>query len=366
MRIGFDAKRAFNNKTGLGNYSRFILNGLLNKLSKDDIYAFTPKVNAECYSEFPESQIVLPCKKNILWRSFGIVKELKNKNIDIYHGLSNEIPFGLKKNGIKSVITIHDLIFINFPQFYSIFDRTIYKFKLKYALNNADKIVAISKKTKDDILLFKPKIDPSKIQIVYQDCDQRFKKKYSFDEIENVKIKFGLNIPYIVSVGTIEERKNQMLLVKAFEALNNKNVQLILVGRGKKYKIKILDYLKNNHLENVKILSEVDNFDLPKLYAGSMFSAYISQVEGFGIPSIEALSCGVAVLTSKGTCLEEAAGEGGLFVDTSSLSAIKNGLETLINDQNLRQSLVEKGQKHIQQFHQELIAQQLIELYKSI
>ncbi len=366
MNIGFDSKRAFNNKTGLGNYSRFILNGMLLHFAENGIFAYTPSFKKELIGEFPKNRVFLPLKKSIFWRSFGILNDLKKNKIHIFHGLSNEIPFGLNKAGIKSVITIHDLIFINYPQFYSFFDRIIYRLKLIYALNNADKIIAISQKTKEDILLFKPDLDVSKIEVIYQDCHERFKFEHQDFEIEAVKNKFDLQKPYVISVGTIEERKNQLLLVKAFEALNNIEVDLLLVGRGKKYRQEIETYIKTQNLKNVIILDNVDNIDLPKMYAGALFSAYISRVEGFGIPSIEALSCGISVLTSAGTCLEEAAGGGGLFVDTTSLIAIRNGLDELITNESLRNKLALKGKLHIEQFNQKAIIEQLKAVYNNL
>ena len=108
------------------------------------------------------------------WRQRGIVTDLKKDKIDIYHGLTGEIPQGLKNKGIKTVVTVHDLIFMRFPQFYSFFDRNIHKIKARYAVKNADVVVAVSQQTKEDIIEFFG-IEREKIQVVYQGCQEIFK-----------------------------------------------------------------------------------------------------------------------------------------------------------------------------------------------
>ena len=118
MRIGFDAKRAFHNNTGLGNYSRFIIKALLKYAPQNEYLAYSPKL-----SKIDLGIKTITPKKKILWRSWLIKSDLERDNIRIYHGLSNELPFGLKKSGIKSVVTIHDLIFERYPRLYPFLDR---------------------------------------------------------------------------------------------------------------------------------------------------------------------------------------------------------------------------------------------------
>ncbi|MBP6387304.1 MAG: glycosyltransferase family 4 protein, partial [Pseudarcicella sp.] len=215
-KIGFDAKRAFNNGTGLGNYSRFIIKALLEMAGSFDYFAFTPKVNPKFNFFLSEKnlQTRLPqiSEFKFLWRSYFIVKELKKEGIDLFHGLSNELPYGLKKNNIKSVVTIHDLIFLHFPNHYPFIDRIIYRFKFKYAAQQADKVIAVSEQTKKDLVRFYD-IAPSKIAVIYQDCDEAFKKIIPAQSILKTKEKYGIRQEYILCVGSIIERKNQLTLV---------------------------------------------------------------------------------------------------------------------------------------------------------
>jgi glycosyltransferase involved in cell wall biosynthesis len=147
------------------------------------------------------------------------------------------------KTGIKTVVTIHDLIFIRYPELYPTIDRWIYKQKFKSACEKADCVVAISEQTKNDIVDMLH-INPSKIEVVYQDCDVAFKNQLSTAQLSAVSQKYHLDKPYILCVATIADRKNQLTLVKAFEELQNKDVDLVLVGGKSAYQNQIEDYIQ--------------------------------------------------------------------------------------------------------------------------
>jgi glycosyltransferase involved in cell wall biosynthesis len=135
--------------------------------------------------------------------------------------LSNELPWQIQNTGIKTVVTIHDLIFIRYPELYPTIDRWIYKQKFKSACEKADCVVAISQQTKNDIVDMLH-INPSKIEVVYQDCDIAFRNQLSTEQLSAVSQKYHLDKPYILCVATIADRKNQLTLVKAFEELQNR------------------------------------------------------------------------------------------------------------------------------------------------
>ncbi|RZJ64730.1 MAG: glycosyltransferase family 1 protein, partial [Flavobacterium sp.] len=190
MRLGFDGKRAANNLTGLGNYSRSLIEHLAKGFPQNQYFIYTPKAKEPIlkFSLFNLQNIFLklPKKSKFLWRSFGVKYQLLKDKIDLFHGLSYEIPFGLKKTGIKSVVTIHDLIFLRKPEYYQPIDRLIYNYKSKYACKNADQIIAISEKTKQDIIeLYN--ISPAKIEVIYQSCDDSFKVAATAAQKEEVK-----------------------------------------------------------------------------------------------------------------------------------------------------------------------------------
>lgn len=378
MRIGFDAKRAFNNRTGLGNYSRFVLNALRNYAPEHTCLAYTPKIKMGLFDEFPADAIRLPSSKNKLygawWRSYGITDSLSKDEIQLFHGLSNELPTGLQKAGIKSVVTIHDLIFLRYPELYPAIDRFFYRQKFRNACEQADVIVAVSEQTKRDIMAFYGTAS-EKIQVVYQDCHEAFQQPQTSQvsnegtqpwEVSPVSQKYGIAKPYVLCVGTIEARKNQLRLVQAFQAAQLADAQLVLVGGKTKFQQQIASFIAKNRLETkVRILNNVPFADLPALYQSARVFAYPSFFEGFGIPIVEALHSGVPVVAATGSCLEEAGGEGGLYVNPNDMDKLAQKLQLLWQDEGLRQQLSVNGLMHVKQFAAENIAKKLVTIYES-
>jgi glycosyltransferase involved in cell wall biosynthesis len=362
MKIGFDAKRAFHNNTGLGNYSRFIIEALLKYIPQHQYIAYTPKLGIRDWGL--GIKVVSPKSKK-MWRSFFIKNDLQRNAIQIYHGLSNEIPFGKMPDGIKTVATIHDLIFERYPRLYPFFDTLIYKIKFRYACRNSDVIIAVSEQTKRDIIEFYG-TNPDKIKVVYQDCDEVFQKKLGSENIAEVTAKYALKKKYILCVGSIIERKNQANLVAAFHQLNLSNYQLVLVGSSSKYQKEIEKYIQKDNIQNVKILNKVPFQDLPALYQGASLFVYPSFFEGFGIPIVEALHSGVPVVAASGSCLEEAGGAGALYANPSDINDLADKMMRVLVDKNLQNQLIEEGQKHVQKFGAKRIAGQLNEIYQEL
>ncbi|WP_221390457.1 glycosyltransferase family 1 protein [Dyadobacter sp. NIV53] len=371
MRIGFDAKRAFANKTGLGNYSRFVLDSLYNHEKGHEFIAYTPKNNKNLFPDFPQKSVIFPKtffdrKLSAYWRYSSITTQLQKDRVSIFHGLSNEIPRGLAKANIASVVTIHDLIFEKLPSHYKAIDRAIYRHKFKSACERADAVIAISEQTKGDLIDIY-RVDQNKIHVIYQDCNPVFKKTVDLQKRLEINKEYGINAPYVLCVGTIEERKNQLRLVQAFTRIKNKEFKLVLVGKQTLYTQKIHDFIaENNLIDQILILENVPTDHLPALYQEAELFAYISIYEGFGIPILEALNSGTPVLAAKGSCLEEAGGPGGLYADPYDLDDITNQLQKLLDNPGLRKSLAELGKQHMEKFTGKQIAHQLLELYTKI
>ncbi|ACT94168.1 glycosyltransferase family 4 protein [Dyadobacter fermentans] len=371
MRIGFDAKRAFANKTGLGNYSRFILNALMVHEPGHEYLAYTPKNSRHLFDEYPAGSIRYPegfidQKLSAYWRYARITRQLTADKTDVYHGLSNEIPQGLQQAGIRSVVTIHDLIFERLPHLFKPIDRAIYRHKFQSACRRADAVVAVSDQTRRDLIELYG-VDDSKIEVIYQDCNPVFQTQLASAERDRICAEYGISGPFILCVGTLEERKNQHRLVEAFAQLKNHDFKLVLVGKSTGYVQKIKETIQRLKLEGrVMLLHDVSTPHLPALYQAAEVFAYISVYEGFGIPIVEALHSGTAVLAAKGSCLEEAGGPGGLYADPYQTENISEQLQKLVTDVHLRNSLSAAGRAHVQQFSGKHIAGQLVQLYKSI
>ena len=312
LKIGIDAKRAFTNYSGLGNYSRDVINSLC-KFKSLDVHLFTTKKNISYYKKPENSKIHIP--KNYLlksyWRLFGLNKIIQKENLQIFHGLSNEIPLGLNEK-IKSVVTIHDVIFKKYPQFYNSFDRFIYSLKTYYSCKKSDKIITVSKQTKEDLIKHF-KINPEKIEVIYQSCHIAFKTP-----LKNINIskKYKLPKDYILFVGTIEKRKNLKFLLNAIK--DNPSINLVCVGEKKSYYRHILNFLHNEKINNKIFFLEVKSVnDLSDIYKKAKFLVYPSFYEGFGIPIIESLFSEIPVITLDKPIFRETGGDYCTYVKNS-------------------------------------------------
>ena len=374
MKIGFDAKRFFNNFTGLGNYSRFIIRALSEHAPENDYMLFTPKVKAHAELNSILSshniRVVTPpygyslLGAGSLWRTWGISRSADAKELDLYHGLSQELPVKLPDN-LKKIVTVHDLIFIRYPHLYKAIDAAIYKAKVQAACRQADRIMAISQQTKEDIVHFL-NVDAEKIDVVYQGCHPSFKKVFQADQIAAIRTKYDLPRHYILNVGTIEERKNVLLLIKAIALLPvDLRIHVVVVGRSTDYKRKIIEHAARLRVSQwILFLHDVPFVDLPAIYQGAEVFVYPSVFEGFGIPIVEALESSVPVIATKGSSLQEAGGPGTIYLDPENEEEMCDTLKMVLSDHDLRKTMIEEGRIHIKQFEPDLITDQVMKVYK--
>jgi len=368
MNIGFDGKRAANNLTGLGNYSRSLIEHLAIQFPENQYYVYTPKkkdaiVNLPLFAK-PNVYLELPQegKSKLFWRSIDIKKQLLIDKIELFHGLSHEIPLGIPHTGIKSIVTMHDLIFLRKPQYYKFLDRLIYKFKSKYACDHADRIIAISQKTKEDIVELYH-INPSKIDVIYQSCDDSFKTLASIAEKEKLKEKYKLPDKFILNVGTIEARKNLLLIIKALPKIDNE-FRLVVVGKETSYTALVKKEIEHLGLQHrVIFLKNVPFSDLPLIYQLASIFVLPSYYEGFGIPIIEALYSNVPVIAATGSCLEEAGGPNSIYVSPDSEVDLANAINKVLTDKNLQEIMKQQGLEYVQKFNNEMVNQQLMDCY---
>ena len=363
MKIVYDAKRFFNNSSGLGNYSRDLLR-ILATFFPENQYFLLHKNRSEKGKEileFPNVSFVETSKAKFA-RQFSIGKEAQNLNANIFHGLSGELPLKWNDKPIKKIVTIHDLIFERFPQYYSWFDRKIHFWKFKKAAENADLVIAISEQTKRDIIDFL-KIPEEKIRVVYQGCHHSFKEILPLEFLESTKEKFHLPERFILNVGTIEERKNLLNILKS---LKDTKIPLVVVGKKqKKYFKKIEKEIRENGVE-VHFLEGVSMRELAAIYRLADIFVYPSFFEGFGIPVIEALFSETVVVTSNLSCLPEAGGPNSVYVDPKNPEDLKAKILFLWNNESERKRRAEKGLEYAQNFTDEKIAHQMMSVYEKV
>lgn len=383
MIIGYDAKRAFQNRTGLGNYSRTLLDSLHEYFPQHRYVLFAPKQTA-MYNAARNHPVEVITPENWLakqlpsiWRSKWITHDLKKAGIGLYHGLSNEMPAGIEKTGIRSVVTIHDLIFEHYPMHYDKTEVWIYRKKSKHACDMADAIIATGEHTKKDIVELYD-IHPDKVHIGYQSCDPIYSQQLGPDELLAVKRKYNLPEKYLLYVGSIVERKNLLIICKALYAMKGKlDIPLVVMGEGKAYKKQVQQWLARHGLtDRVIFLSDTDTAKNSALYrTGSHFPAiyqnatafiYPSMYEGFGIPVLEALHSKVPVITTYASSLPEVGGDAALYFESGNLDALCQLLWTVVHDETVRKECLRKAEQHILQFTPQKCAASVMEVYRQL
>ena len=380
MKIGFDAKRAFQNFTGLGNYSRTLIETLAHYHPDNEYHLFAPrdtdnprlhtlKRTPSVFSHFPSRVFK---KIAPVWRSYFIKNDIGKVGLDIYHGLSHELPLSMPE-GVKTVVTIHDLIHERYPEFYPFFDRKMYSFKFKRACAQADLVVAISEQTKRDIIDFY-KIPAEKIKVIYQSCDRQFylnKPHYTPHDIAEKRKTYFRNPKakhYILYVGSIIPRKNLLNLVKSVALLAEMDILLIVVGYGSgQYFNDILKLIGEKEMTDwVSFFFNMPFSDLPFLYQNVDTLVYPSLFEGFGIPIIEAMWSGCPVVTSVGSCFQEAGGDAAFYIDPKSHYDMAHVLHNVLSNKFLRDKATADGYAHVARFHEEKIGKEWMDTYRSL
>lgn len=375
MKIGFDGKRAVQNFTGLGNYSRYVVEALCKYAGNNKYMLYAPKERKnerlellqqefkECLSlHYPKKSIWK--KLNSLWRIWGVPANLRNDGVTLFHGLSNELPLNIKKAGIPSIVTVHDLIFLRLPYCYRLIDRLIYNYKFRKACQNADHIIAVSECTKRDIIEFY-NIPAEKISVIYQGCSTIFAQTADDAQKQEVCKRHNLPQEFILSVGSIEKRKNTMLAVKALAQLPT-NLHLVLIGKWTPYVEELKAVAKQSGVENrLHIIHKASSADLPAIYQSATVFAYPSVYEGFGIPILEALYSRVPVVAAKGSCLEEAGGKYSLYVDKDDEKGMAEAIKQAMMPER-RAKMINEGYKWAQKFTMQQMAQETIECYKKV
>lgn len=373
MRLAFDAKRALNNSTGLGNHARILLNALMRDFPGNAYLLFTPKLQAQYLDALQgDFSLVMPETKfhqsfRSWWRSVACVQQLKQHRVDIYHGLSNEIPFGIHSSCIATVVTIHDLIFLKHKEQYPYIDRKIYEGKTRYAAKHADKIIAVSQQTRQELIeLYQTPV--SKIEVINPSVEPVFYNECSTAEKEAALTKYHLPKDYLLCVGSFFPRKNHKIIIEAFAQIAKQcEHHLVLAGGSGNLKQEIEQQIHCLNLSNrVHIRTGITNADLPAVYQQSSALITASFFEGFGAPVLEGLFSRVPVLASDIPSHREAGNNGALYFNPSNAEELAHQLTQVLNNTTLRTQLERDGYTHALQHTDTTWAQQTMQVYNQL
>ena len=371
MLVGMDGKRAVENNTGLGNYSRYALNMMSMAFpgTRFRLYAPREKSNDRLDPLLARENVDISYARTsfgaagrALWRTVDMPVTLGNDGVSVYHGLSNELPLTIGRV-CPSVVTIHDIIYRRCPEDYSAIDRRLYDFKYGRSARIATRVIAISECTRRD-LISDYQIDPSKIDVIYQGIDPVFTLEIPTVKRQEIRAKYSLPETYIACVGTVQPRKNQLLAVRALAKLPA-CVKLVIVGRmsgdyGTKVKAEIA---RLGLADRVMHLEGIPFADIPAIYADAVLSVYPSRYEGFGLPVVESITVGTPVIAATGSCLEEAGGEGAVYINPDDADALALEALHMIDDRIFRAKLVRHGQRPVKKFSADNFAKATMAAY---
>jgi len=375
MRIGIDCRRILdpkhNESAGIGYYTYYLIKNLLmiDKENQYFLFLYDSRIKLEEFKQDNVQIVYFPGLENIgkipfFYRHIFVPHILKLYHLDIYHNPAYIIPFFYFG---KSVITVHDLAFYKNPAWFPEGQFFNTRILTPFSLYKAKKIIAVSESTKNDLIKYF-KVKKEKIKVVLEGVDD-----YCTLVVDESKIdeKFKIIDPYFLALGTLEPRKNITRLIEAFNKflLENpeSNFKLLLAGKkGWKYEL-IFETIKNLKLEDKVIW--VGYVHLPEkifLLRNSYSLVFPSLYEGFGLPILEAMNMGVAVVTSNVASIPEIVIDNAVLIDPEDVESIKEGLNKIYRDHNLRQKLIERGKGIARHFTWGKSAQKTLELYKSL
>lgn len=361
MKIGIYARHLSGISGGVKEYAQSMISNLIHCLRDEDmLYIIHNSDEKHFTSKENKVEEIIIYSKNRLVCDFILAPSIINKlKLDVVWFIHNTIPFFIKS---KKIVTIHDLAYY-LPQHnaYKLPDSLYMRFMIKNSCKRADKIIAVSENTKRDIVQLL-NIKEEKIKIIYEGVEDKFTKVTEEKKLKNIKEKYNLPDRFILNTGSITPRKNILNLIKAFNRISNDNkgIHLVLTG-GIGWKNSKETDLINNH-PRIKKTGHVDSQDMPALYSLAELLIYPSVYEGFGLPIIEAQSCGCPVISSNTSSLVEVGGDSVYYINPNNEKDISEAMLKVITSKELKEELIKKGNTNIKRFSWEKAANEVLQL----
>ncbi len=373
MRIGINAQlyssSASYRNAGISRYIRDLVNAIATYRDNHEIHIFLKGSESK---EFPNDLYIHQgCESTnnpllrVCWEQTILPLLIKKLGLDIIHSPAYVLPTVCP---CKSVVTVHDLSFIRFAQYFPLFQRYYLSYFTRMSVRKADAVIAVSEHSKQEVmkLLHVPE---NKVFVTHEGVNPIFMPVSAADKAR-VCERYGIRENTVLFVGTLEPRKNILTLITAFDIVRkafNQRCSLILVGgKGWFYK-EFFEFIRQLGIDDsVRFLGYVPIKDLPAVYGAATVFVYPSLYEGFGLPPLEAMACGTPVITSNTSSLPEVVGDAGIMVDPHDVEALANAMLQVLGDSDLRREMSARGIERAKQFSWQETARRTLNVYESI
>lgn len=368
MKIGIDARLLTGDNSGIGAYTNRLVNSLGILDQKNRYILYTDKKHVV---DLPENFSIrlIPQRNRNLWTNFYLPKVLSDDGIDLFHGVANfEVPLRAK---CKIIVSILDLIPLLYPKLVPFKHRILFRFLIKKAANKSKKILTISHSSKKDIIELLG-INQGKVVVVYIASHTKYRPISDKNVLIQIKEKFRIPGRYILFVGLIEPKKNIHTLIKAFGLLKKnedlEDVKLVIAGSKGWFYEKVFKTVRQLGLDKEVIFTGfVSEKDLCCLYNGAEIFVFPSLYEGFGLPPLEAMSCGTPVICSNVSSLPEVVGnDAAILIDPMDLNGWTESMSKVLNDSSLRSKMIDKGLEQAKLFSWKKTAKETLKIYEEV
>jgi len=374
MRIAIDYRSALSQRVGVGRYTHNLVRSL-SRLDQENEYilfsfllkGYRSRILAASApgSNFTLLSAPIPTRMTrFLANRLSIPIEKLIGHCDIAHFPE---PYPFRSRVGKVIVTVHDVSFELMPEMFTRDTVSIFRKQMEVVLRRADEIVAVSERTKKDLMDLYG-IDCGKIHVVLHGVEESFRPMKEGEGLGEVRDRYGLPEKFVLQVGTLEPRKNHKRLLEAYRLMCEKHTaehSLVICGKRGWLDEDIYKAAGGPGLEGkVAFTGYVSDEELPFIYNLASAVVYPSLYEGFGLPVIEGMACGRPVLTSSRGAMAEVAGEAALFVDPEDVDEMADGLRRLLYDEPLRERLIKAGLERAARFTWEETARQTLAVYR--
>jgi glycosyltransferase involved in cell wall biosynthesis len=372
MRIGIDARFFGPIGKGLGRYTQKLIENLEKIDSTNHYFVF---LKAENFDEYePKNKNFQKVLADFRWytlsEQINFSSLLKKYKLDLVHFPHFNVPLLYRK---KFVVTIHDLILVHFPTIRSSTLHPLfywlkflaYKIVIRSAIGRAQRIIAVSNFTKNDLIKTYPKIKPEKIKVTYESAEDfcLFTPEKKYDEI---LARYGIMKPYVVYVGNAYPHKNLEKLILSFREIKKaeKKLNLILVGKEDYFYRRLKNFSNEQKIQGVIFTDYIPDHELDTIFRNASAFVWPTLYEGFGLPPLEAMSKGVPVVSSDQECMKEILSDSAYYFDGRNIADMAGAVIKVLNDSGLRERLISNGYERVTQYSWKRMAKETLELYK--